>query len=357
MTTPPSLMRWISNNPIELKSINQSPIPYDVKIKLTFRCNAECYYCLHGLRTRTSPHTIKKLELSTFEWKQIISELYELGTRVITFSGGEPTIRSDLIDLVRYTSKLGIRVKMTSNGSLITKDLAFELAKNRLKTINISLDGIHDVHDSVRGSGMFDRTMKAIEFLGAAAREYGRPQIRVNHVITSQNTQYLEEFLNYLNEFPQISAIHLLFIDFKHNSSELALSKQDVKSILDQFSNISEKISINIRENNMLLDLDLMDNSFHLGQYAPESLRIPCYFPSLHMFILPNGDVNVCCGAERSETLLLGNIRDTPAMELWSGSRYRNIREYLQGSKKFPFCSACDHGLPINKAVHTQIME
>lgn len=354
MTSPPSLMRWISSNPVELKLIEKNPIPYDVKIKLSFICNAQCYYCLHGIRSRTSLDTLHKMELSSYEWKKIISELYNLGTRVITFSGGEPTLRKDLPELVKYCSKLGIRAKMTSNGSLITKDLAYKLAKNKLKTINISLDGIGEIHDNVRGKGMFERTMRGINFLGMAKKEFGKPQIRINHVITSQNAEFLNEFLAYIDKIPEISAIHLLLIDFEHNSNQLSLSKSDVLQLLNQFKNIQDKVKFDIRETNTLVELKTSD--FVKGRYSPSSLLIPCYFPSVHMFVLPNGDVNVCCGAERSNEMILGNLRDQTVFEVWNGKKYQELRKFLE-KKKFNFCAACDHGYIINSSINSEIHE
>ncbi|MHA2365027.1 MAG: radical SAM/SPASM domain-containing protein [Candidatus Hodarchaeales archaeon] len=367
--TPPSLMRWIhewNNNTIQFldDKINIGTnreigfTPYDVKIKITLTCNAKCYYCLHGIKTHTEPTELSKNELSVFEWKNILIELKELGTRSVHFSGGEPTLRTDLPELIKFcTKKLGLRAKMTSNGSLITPELAHKLAESKLKTINISLDGIGKFHDKVRGNGMFEKTWNGIIALANASKIFKRPQIRINHVITSENYHNLSNFLTFLDESEvNIAAIHLLFVDFQYNLPSLALNHKAVREIVDQYHYMKNIIKLDIREGNLVLNPDQISEHYIKGEYAPEALTLPCFFPYIHMFILPNGDVNICCGAERKSKLMLGNLRKTSAYDIWNGEGYKKLRKFLL-KDKFEFCVTCDHGIVINKAIYNKIQK
>lgn len=331
--------------------------PYDVKLKLTFRCNAQCYYCLHHLKTKTIPNKLADQELSKFEWTKLIKELASLGSQSFHFTGGEPTLRSDLPELVRLVGKkLKLRAKMTSNGSLITPNLAEQLAQAKLKTINISLDGFGSMHDKVRGKGMFDKTWAGIQALDEARQKFGRPQVRINHVITSENIRHLGEFLTFLDqEGRSISAIHLLFVDWGHTRHDLALAKEEVGELLRQFSNLQSHTKLDIREASLLLEqADTTAEDFSRGSYATKALTLPCYFPYVHLFILPNGDLNICCGAERRPELSLGNLRKQSAKELWEGPSYLRLREFLH-TEKFDFCKACDHGILINETIEAKL--
>jgi MoaA/NifB/PqqE/SkfB family radical SAM enzyme len=89
--------------------------------------------CKHWRETREPPISMDRFE-------DIITELGELGCKKIHFSGGEPTLRPQLPDLVEHATGLGIRVTMTTNGTLIDKVKAKRLIEAGLRGVNISID-------------------------------------------------------------------------------------------------------------------------------------------------------------------------------------------------------------------------
>jgi len=98
-----------------VKGLKQLPKDYPgpeiVHLEIANRCNLKCKYCYVGEK--------KGEELTTEQWKQIIKKLDTSGVFQITFGGGEPTLRDDLIELASYTKELGLNLTMTSNGILI----------------------------------------------------------------------------------------------------------------------------------------------------------------------------------------------------------------------------------------------
>lgn len=125
--------------------------PLLISWDITFRCNQKCKYC--GTWASRCP------ELSTGEVLRSIDEFYKLGTRWITFTGGEPLLRDDLQQIVGHAKNKGIRVFVSSNGWRVPEKIAQLKACDR---ITLSLDGPADVHDSIRGEGSFSKVIEAV---------------------------------------------------------------------------------------------------------------------------------------------------------------------------------------------------
>ncbi|MFX1409875.1 MAG: radical SAM protein [Promethearchaeota archaeon] len=121
-----------------LKVING---PVFVSIFFTRKCNFDCYYCA------TSKNQ-NKVEISLKQWKNIINQIYNQGCRFITIYGGEPTLRSDLGELLKHCIDLGIFTHVVTNGSLLNEDLLEEFASYGYFLLGISIDSLSDTNFS-----------------------------------------------------------------------------------------------------------------------------------------------------------------------------------------------------------------
>ena len=111
------------------------------------RCNLKCVHCYsHSLNREYSG------ELSTEEGKALIGDLARFGSPVILFSGGEPLLRKDLLDLGLLATAQGMRAVISTNGTLITRKLAGELKRIGLSYVGVSLDGMREINDRFRGA-------------------------------------------------------------------------------------------------------------------------------------------------------------------------------------------------------------
>ena len=125
---------------------------------MTKACNLKCRHCYAQATAGPADN-----ELSTTEAKAMIDDLAQFGAPVILFSGGEPLVRPDLPELARYAVSKGMRAVISTNGTLITKDVAKELKDIGLSYVGVSLDGMPEVHDKFRGvDGAFDQAMAGI---------------------------------------------------------------------------------------------------------------------------------------------------------------------------------------------------
>ncbi len=119
----------------------KGPLVYSIEIELTERCNNNCIHCYINLPA--ADRGAMKRELSTEKWKDIISQIADLGALEIRFTGGEPLIRKDFRELYLFTRKLGVKVLIFTNATLITEEMA-ELFKKipPLKDIEITVYGM-----------------------------------------------------------------------------------------------------------------------------------------------------------------------------------------------------------------------
>lgn len=131
----------------------------EIIIVLTGRCNLKCKMCdIPIFHTAIPDISYKKI-------KNIIDEGSELGFNKITFTGGEPLLRSDIIKIIRYAKSKKFFVVLNSNGTLIDKELVRKLKLSKIDFITISIDGTHDIHDKIRGKGNYNRAIRGIKLL------------------------------------------------------------------------------------------------------------------------------------------------------------------------------------------------
>lgn len=111
--------------------------PVFVSIFFTRKCNLDCYYCIASKKSH-------KADISVSKWKSIINQIYNQGCRFITIYGGEPTLRSDLGELLKYCIDLNIFTHVVTNGTLLDEALLVEFATYGYFLLGISIDGFEE---------------------------------------------------------------------------------------------------------------------------------------------------------------------------------------------------------------------
>lgn len=136
---------------------------------VTRRCNLKCLHCYAGSDAGAAPG-----ELSTAEARIMLEDLARFGVPAVLFSGGEPLVREDLMDLVRYARDLGHRPTLSTNGTLITPRVASDIQAAGFTYVGISLDGLGEVNDHFRGRhGAFDQAVAAFRNLKDVGQRVG----------------------------------------------------------------------------------------------------------------------------------------------------------------------------------------
>ena len=162
-------------------------IPLAVLAELTHRCPLQCPYCSNPVELDRGGS-----ELSTEEWKKVLSELAEIGVLQIHFSGGEPTARKDLVELVQHASDVGLYSNLITSAVLVTREKLAALADAGLCHVQISFQGNEPVVAD-RVAGFKGAHAKKIE-VAKWTRELDLP-LTVNAVMHRQNLFQLPDII------------------------------------------------------------------------------------------------------------------------------------------------------------------
>lgn len=161
----------------------QKNIPLSVFIELTHRCNLQCYYCYQKSYTPAA-------EMSFSQWERVVKELAGMESLYITFSGGEPFLRPDFIDIVSCARKHDFAVSIITNGILITEPIVKKLEELGILDIGISLhaanENLHDRLTTMQGS--FRLALNAIRLCVKAGIK-----VLIKHSVSNANFGEYEE--------------------------------------------------------------------------------------------------------------------------------------------------------------------
>ncbi|OPX39489.1 MAG: 12,18-didecarboxysiroheme deacetylase [Desulfobacteraceae bacterium 4484_190.1] len=171
---------------------------------VTQACNLKCIHCY----ARAADQKYKE-ELTHDQALKLIDELADFGVPVILFSGGEPFMRTDLVDLARHTVQNGMRAVISTNGTLINRDKACELREIGLSYVGVSLDGIEEVHDHFRGKkGAFREAMDGIKNCKEADLKVG-----LRFTMNRLNVDEMPKIFDLIEEYdiPRACFYHLVY--------------------------------------------------------------------------------------------------------------------------------------------------
>ena len=162
-------------------------IPLAVLAELTHRCPLQCPYCSNPIELERGGS-----ELTTDEWKKVLTELAQIGVLQIHFSGGEPTARKDIVELVQHASDVGLYTNLITSAVLLSRDKLKALADAGLCHVQISFQGNESVVAD-RVAGLRDSHRKKLE-VARWTRELDLP-LTVNAVMHRQNLHRLSDII------------------------------------------------------------------------------------------------------------------------------------------------------------------
>ena len=170
----------------------------------TKTCNLRCRHCYMD-----SDGKKYKDELTTDEAKQFIDDLAEFNVPVLLFSGGEPLLRQDFFALAEYAAQKGVRPTLSTNGTLITREVARRIKDIGVGYVGISLDGLAEVNDKFRGvAGAYEKAMHGIENCVAAGQRVG-----LRFTINKHNFLEMDKIFDFIEEkeINRVCFYHLVY--------------------------------------------------------------------------------------------------------------------------------------------------
>ena len=170
----------------------------------TRTCNLKCRHCYMNSDARKY-----RDELSTDEAKKFIDDLAEFKVPVLLFSGGEPLIREDFFELAAYAAEKNVRPTLSTNGTLITREVAQRIKSIGVGYVGISLDGLQAVNDKFRGvEGAFKLAMRGIENCVAVGQRVG-----LRFTINRHNFEELDKIFDFIEaeRINRVCFYHLVY--------------------------------------------------------------------------------------------------------------------------------------------------
>jgi len=170
-----------------LKDTYDRPVT-NLRVSLTPQCNLSCIYCHREGEKKTGT------PLSAEEIAEIIRTAVHFGIRSVKFTGGEPLLREDLLDIIRSVPA-GIETSITTNGTLLA-DLAADLRKAGLRRINVSVDSLNpETYRKITGTDKLGDVLEGI----TAALDAGLTPIKLNTVVLKGvNDHEIDDFLAFV---------------------------------------------------------------------------------------------------------------------------------------------------------------
>lgn len=311
------------------------------KIKPTDDCNSRCITCDYW-RTKHDG------EMDLAEILGVLADLRAQGVEELIFTGGEPTLRKDLTDMVAEARRLGFRsIGLTTNSlSLNTKKID-ALLEAGLTEVVLSLEGL-DLHDEIRGvPGNTAKVVRNLEHFAARRDEGAYPDIgiRIGMTLMGKN----------LHEVPgviDLARCHgaTLFFNLIDRGAYffrgIEGSLFDIED-WDAFDGLVDSL-IDLK----LGEPDLIGNSLSSLDYArryfrdPKQAEIPCYLGYVGIEIDSNADVYSNCWGLPP----VGNLRRTPLADILAGPAYAGRCRDMYAKK----CPGCSCGYILNLAYHPE---
>ncbi len=327
------------------------PLLRDAKIKLTSRCNLRCVMCRYW-------RTEREDTVSSERWRQVFHELRELGGRKVHFSGGEVFLRPDFLDLAESAIDAGLKVNVTTNGTLVTRDAVRRIGRIGVNSVSISLDGpTASAHDAIRRQPRaFARSVATIRRL---VRLGGKPRVRINTVVMRENFRRLPAMVRLAGEL----GVHELLpmpVD-ERGPRRHRLSR---RQILEHNREIAPRVEALRRRYGLstvpglVYPFGVTDAEVRMsadGLYARGFFEgRPCVVPWLHTFFAWDGETYLCCMTNgRMESL--GNVARHSVRQIFHGARYERVRAEFAAGRLVRSCARCDLFLPENAALHAAL--
>ena len=207
----------------------------------TRRCNLACKHC----RATAEDHPYDN-ELDTQAAFNLLKQIKEVGDPIIILTGGEPLLRDDIFDIAAFGTKLGLRMVMAPNGTLITHDVAQKMKDSGIKRISISLDGsTAETHDAFRGiKNAFEKSIQGIEIIKQAGIEF-----QINTTITKTNLDQIPKILKLAENLGAVAHHIFLLVPTGRGKYivDTEINAREYEETLNWFYDQSQKTSLQLK--------------------------------------------------------------------------------------------------------------
>lgn len=297
---------------------------------VTWRCNLNCMMC----NQKETREIDRQEEMALEDIKKAFSQIGKLD--VIKLTGGEPFLRNDLIEMVKFFREVNRPrvIYITTNGMFTDKIIDFvEQVRDKSIILAISLDGSADVHDKIRRfNGSYKKvmeTLKRLEQLKGLSLN-----VQINQTVLEDNIREIGKLEDAFKEFKKTYPIHYMIAEanfvVKGEGIENPINKESYYYQLPKEYIDEVLLKITKSKKGGLIEATL-DRYYYKGLknrlvHGLDKPKIKCTAMRSHFRIFPNGDI-LSCGRDSSS---VGNLKRQSFKEIWFGDKARKKRDFVE---------------------------
>jgi len=334
-------MRYVRN--FVLNNFTTKKVPYSAQIEVTLKCNGTCPFCA----IHTLPESYVRKDMNTEQIKYLIDQISDMGVNALSFTGGEPTLRKDISELVYHAGIVHDLINgIATNGYLMPR-LFKEHKLEGLDYILLSLDyPSAELHDRTRGLKVFDKVIETIHIAN-------RRNIKaiISTVVMRDNLLLLKEICELAEKLScsiELYPCEDIIRDFpdKHYFIE------NINEMIPKIPSWAKIIkSLRMEYKNVLTDpisVDVIERGGFGGKpyYYQNILR--CHVAEAYLFIRHDGFIDYPCKIHPVKSI---NALKYPIMKIYSSKEARDIMKKRDG---FTFCNKCRLGCAIVSSMPTR---
>jgi Fe-coproporphyrin III synthase len=284
---------------------------------VTARCNLRCSMCDEWKRKSYSA------EMKTEDWYNVIGSARKLGTAVFTITGGEPFMRKDITDIIRAVRKNGIGCHVCTNGTLLTEPQVLKMKASPPDTISVSIDGLSDTHNSLRGKECYNQAIQGIRNV----KRHLPTKVSINFILSKKNYSQLGQVLALSRQLGvgrfNVQPIHT---NLRHRDKPLSeyegllIEKDDMLLFEAEFRRYMDEVGSRTSSRAYLKGIP--------AYLRGNSRRQTCHAGYISCAIDATGGVSVCDGMDA-----VANVRDMPLQKIWTSDAFHEQRKQVHACK------------------------
>ena len=309
--------------------------------RATPSCNSNCLHC--GFACVPEPLD----SLGTEETKQVIDKIHDFGATYFGISGGDPLLRKDLPEIIRYAKGTGMNVSIITGGQGVDDKIMEILVKYGVR-VSISIDGPEEINDALRGKGAYKTALSAIQKTSKAGLLDCLVTTLANADSTHSNANAddVEHVIKLAEKYGARWVVVHGFIPFNNTKEHLsrAPSPEQYEKIWNEIYDLRLKYNgkpevnvycpffARIAKQRGLPDFDHWLNNFFLGK---------CSIAGKYMSVIENGDVIPCSFNDR---IRLGNVQDKSLNQIWDELQTNELTVKLKDRSNLKGkCGVCEY--------------
>jgi radical SAM protein with 4Fe4S-binding SPASM domain len=258
----------------------------------------------------------------------------------VTLQGlGEPFLNPEIFDIIRYSKDRNLSVAITTNVSLLNKEVSRKLIKSKINSkdnVTLSIDSFNaDSFEKMRPPIKFTDIMRNLETFTQICRD--KVNISLHLVIANENIDNLDNYIS------KAASLGIKQVSFSDQNLDMASDNKDnliIKNPKRLKTSISRAISIS-KEKGVKFSYYKLDSN----TWTKKETKHPCWFLWSYPYITWDGYVTPCCARPFPKEFNFGNVFETDFREIWNSKKYRDFRKSFT-SKAIPeICIGCPHSI------------